>query len=211
MLELNLLIMSLINIYVNTAAFFLYWTMRIICSTIRFDFLWKNRYDEAKQNGNVLFAVWHRATFAMFSLYKDRKACILVSSDTRGRILGNCASRMGYKVVHVPVSDSGFESARSLSKMVTLIKEGHDAVIAVDGPTGPLFEVKQGIFFLSSKLNIPIIPVGIKAARSLVLFWRWDKYFIPLPFSKLVVRIGIPILPGTGGKERLKDQLIQLS
>jgi len=171
----------------------LYWSMQIVCRTLRFDFRAKDHFDRTKQQHNVLFAVWHQATFVMFYLYRRKKVCILVSAETRGQVLGKCAAWMGYTVVPVPLGEGRFESARGLARMIKLIKQGYDAVIAVDGPTGPLFQIKPGVFYLSQKGKVPIIPVEVEAPRRLTLFWRWDKYFVPLPFSRVSVRLGRPL------------------
>jgi lysophospholipid acyltransferase (LPLAT)-like uncharacterized protein len=159
----------------------------------------------------VLFAVWHQATFAMFYLYRGTDAVILVTEEPRGRILAKCAGWMGYQVITVPNEKRNFDYARSLARMIKLLKKGHNAVIAVDGPSGPLFDVKPGAFYISAKAKVPIIPVAIKAPWKLTLFWRWDKYFIPLPFSPLRLRVGKAIWPDKQGEADLKKVLLRLS
>jgi lysophospholipid acyltransferase (LPLAT)-like uncharacterized protein len=201
----------LLNIYIHIAAFLFYFSINLVCRSLRFNQGWKEDLDRASSKGNVLFAVWHQATFAMLYLYRHSGAVILVTEETRGKILARCASWMGYQPITVPTLKEHFDYARSLTRMLKLIREGKNAVIAVDGPGGPLFEVKPGVFYIASQAGIPIVPAAIKAPWKLTLFWRWDKYFIPLPFSRVWLRVGKAILPDEHTKADLGRELHHLS
>jgi len=187
----------LINTYINIRALLLFGLMMAICRTLRFEIEGSGWLDELKKKGkNVLFAVWHQATFVMFYLYRDQKACIVTTPEIRGRVLGKVAEWMGYQNITLPLAKEKLDAARGFAKLLKLVRKGYDAVIAVDGPNGPLYEVKPGATYLSTKGNLSIIPVGVKAPWKLTFFWRWDKYFVPLPFSKVQVKLGQPIRPG---------------
>jgi lysophospholipid acyltransferase (LPLAT)-like uncharacterized protein len=202
----------MLNLYVNIMAGLLYLAMMGVCSTLRFDERWENDLAKAKaEGGNVLFAVWHQATFVMFYLYRHKNAVILVTSEIRGEILGRCAEWLGFEVIAVPSAKDKFDYARSLTGMVKALKSGRDAVIAVDGPTGPLYDVKPGAAYLAGKAEVPILPIGILADGKLTLNWRWDKFFVPLPFSKVTVKIGQLIRPQELGQADLKGRLEVLS
>ena len=202
----------LINTYINIRAFLLFSMMMTICRTLRFEVEGRGGLDELKKKGkNVLFAVWHQATFVMFYLYRHQKACILVTSETRGQILGLCARWLGFQTISVPTRKGDFEYAQSLARMLKLIREGYDAVIAVDGPAGPLHEVKPGVFYLAGKAKVPIVPIGLRAPWKITLFWRWDKYFVPLPFSPVRLRVGKAIWPEEHMTADLRKKLLRLS
>jgi len=193
------------NLLITLRALILYLAMLAVCKTLRFEINGREIVDAAKAGGkNVLFAVWHQATFPMFYLYRNQNAVVITSPEMRGRVLGKVAEWMGYINITTPISSEKLDAARSFAKMLKTIRQGHDAVIAVDGPKGPLYEVKPGVFYLAKKAGIPIIPLGIQVPWKLPLFWRWDKYFIPLPFSKVKVVAGQPLSPG----EDLKDRII---
>lgn len=199
------------RLYINFAAFLLFTAINLVCRTLRFNIRWKQELDQAKNKGNVLFAVWHQATFAMFYLYRHNNAVILVTEEMRGQILGKCAQWMGYQPITMPSQKQNFDYAQSLVNMLKLMRKGCDAVIAVDGPIGPLFEVKPGVFYIAGKAKVPIIPIGIRAPWKLTLFWRWDKYFIPLLFSPVRLRVGRAIWPDRHAAVDLKKNLKRLS
>ena len=178
----------LLEIWVKFNAALLYLLIFAVCKTLRFDIQGQQSVEEEKRQGqNVLFAVWHQATFVMFYLYRDKQACVVTTPEIRGRVLGKVAEWMGYINITLPLESEKFDAARGFARMLKTIRSGHDAVIAVDGPKGPLFEVKPGVHFLSEKAAVPIIAVAVRADKKITLFWRWDRYFIPLPFSKVTV------------------------
>jgi lysophospholipid acyltransferase (LPLAT)-like uncharacterized protein len=43
---------------------------------------------------------------------------------------------------------------------------------------------------------VPVVPINFSAPLRLSLFWRWDKYIIPMPFSEVRVNVGKAIMPG---------------
>jgi hypothetical protein len=147
----------------------------------------------------------------MFYLYRQKNATILVTSEVRGQILGRCAEWLGFEAIAVPSAKDKFDYARSLTGIVKALKSGRDAVIAVDGPTGPLFDVKPGAAYLAGKAEVPILPIGVVAESKLTLSWRWDKFFVPLPFSRVIIKIGRLIRPAEIEKVDLKGRLEVLS
>lgn len=205
------MIRLLINIYVHIAAVLLYLSMIIICKTLRVEIIGKKAYDDLKRdNKNVIFAVWHQATFVMFDLYRKKDTAILITSEVRGQVLGKVAEWMGYKALPIFL-ERKITMARSTARLLQYLKQGHDVVIAVDGPKGPLHEVKPGVFYLSENSKTPIIPVGVKAFTKLTFSWRWDKYYIPLPFSKVRISLGKAIKPQESNEVDLKKELDKLS
>jgi lysophospholipid acyltransferase (LPLAT)-like uncharacterized protein len=205
------MISFLLNIYIHITAALLYASMIIISKTLRVEIKGKEYFDELKKdNKNIIFAVWHQATFVMFNLYRRKDTAILVTSEVRGQVLGKAAERMGYKALPIHF-EKKITMARSTARLLKYIKKSHDAVIAVDGPMGPIFEVKPGIIFLSQKSNVPIMPIGVNIPHKITLSWRWDKYFIPLPFSKVTINVGAPVNPQEASEEKIKKDLEKLS
>jgi lysophospholipid acyltransferase (LPLAT)-like uncharacterized protein len=74
--------------------------------------------------------------------------------------------------------------------------------IAVDGPRGPLHEVKPGVVYLDVLLKAPIIPLAVSAQRFRTLEKSWDRLMIPAPFSEGIVLYGNPVyVSGTSDGE----------
>ncbi len=178
----------ILDFWVILNASLLYLLIFAVCKTLRFDIRGEELVEAEKHRGkNVLFAVWHQATFVMFYIYRNKGACVVTTPEIKGKVLGKVAEWMGYINITLPLDSDKFDAARGFAKMLKTIRAGHDAVIAVDGPKGPLYDIKPGVYFLSEKAAVPIIAVGARADRKFTLFWRWDNYFIPLPFSRVAI------------------------
>ncbi len=77
--------------------------------------------------------------------------------------------------------------------MINNIRRGRIGTFAVDGPRGPFREVKPGAVYAAKKLGVPVIPVSTSAWPSLIIESAWDRYLLPLPFSRALVHLGEPI------------------
>ena len=91
---------------------------------------------------------------------------------------------------------SPLERGENLLQLIKAVSSGREAAIAIDGPPEPLIyhKAKPGILYLSQKTKVPIATVKISIKRKLVLFWRWDKFEIPLPWSEVNICFGKPFI-----------------
>jgi lysophospholipid acyltransferase (LPLAT)-like uncharacterized protein len=92
-------------------------------------------------------------------------------------------------------------------KMIMLLRQGYDAMVAVDGPHGPPLEAKMGAALIAQRARAVIVPTAAACNRKIELRNRWDNHLVPLPFSRTVVHFGTPIdsYPSVGPKPRLED------
>jgi hypothetical protein len=66
-------------------------------------------------------------------------------------------------------------------------------VFAVDGPRGPYGVVKPGALALARSANARVIPAGAAARRKVVLDRAWDRFVLPLPFTRVDIVLGAPL------------------
>lgn len=152
------------------------------------------RLKELKANGkNLLFAVWHESTAGCFWFYRWRKAGILREASAKGEVLAAMSKHFGYQDFKITDNPNDRISAKGTIQFIKYLREGHDGVVALDGPNGPYHEPKPGAFAIAQKSNSQVIPVGVWYSHKIVLKTRWDKYQIPLPFSKTILLVGDPI------------------
>ena len=84
--------------------------------------------------------------------------------------------------------------------------------MAVDGPRGPGRIVKPGIIFAALKLGVPIVPTTTSARPALLFKSAWDRYLLPLPFSRGLILMGLPWHPGeVSDPSNVKVQCEELS
>ncbi|MCX5749610.1 MAG: DUF374 domain-containing protein [Candidatus Saganbacteria bacterium] len=170
------------QLYVNISARLIHFVMRAVNRTLKVKICGLENIKD-----NALYAVWHQSTFVMFDANPFKNMVVLTAKGSRGDIFTKAVEPYGNKIVRVPYDENKKESAVATVQLLNCLEEGCNIVIAVDGPKGPLFEVKPGIFFLSQRSNKKIIPVGFAASQKITARLRWDKYIIPLPYGKAVI------------------------
>jgi lysophospholipid acyltransferase (LPLAT)-like uncharacterized protein len=69
------------------------------------------------------------------------------------------------------------------------MSSGKDFIIHPDGPAGPAYKVKPGLTFIAKKTGAAILPLGCYC-RNAYHIKRWDRYTLPLPFSKIHIQLG---------------------
>ena len=133
---------------------------------------------------------------------------IIPASESRdGDIQAVVLRRFGFEVVR---GSSKRKGGRALLGMVDGLRRGKDIALAVDGPRGPICEVKQGVTYLAGKLDKPIIPVATGAKRRWILEKIWDKYMLPVPFTNGVVVYGRPVIVQGTSEEELEAKRKEL-
>ena len=95
-----------------------------------------------------------------------------------------------------------------------VMEEGYDLLIAVDGPPPPLIyhKAKAGIIYLSRKTRVPIVPIKMNIHKKFIFSKRWDKYEIPIPFSKVEMTFGKPFVADeTTTTEQLEESMLGIA
>jgi len=67
--------------------------------------------------------------------------------------------------------------------LTTWAEQGYDLAITPDGPRGPCYVVQDGVMLLAQITGFPIMPVSYHLGWKLCLR-SWDRFQIPLPFSR---------------------------
>ena len=171
---------------------FIGWTLLSLwCRTLRITFVNKEIPDRLKAEGrNIIFAFWHGRQFLLFHSHRGLGVVIPASESRDGEIQAGILTRFGFEVVR---GSSKRKGAQALLGLVDGLRRGKHIALAVDGPRGPLYEVKHGVTYLAGKLDKPIVPVITSAKRFWILDRIWDKYLLPVPFTRAVVMYGEPI------------------
>jgi lysophospholipid acyltransferase (LPLAT)-like uncharacterized protein len=146
----------------------------------------------------VVIALWHGKYVPLFGAMKGYNACAFVADSFRGRVVGEISRRFGYRPVVLPARRKGNSRARVLDAL-KLCRVGG---FAVDGPTGPHHSVKAGAIDSASRLGFALLPVSVAANHKWVMSSRWDRMELPLPFARVAVTVGEPmVLPETLGPD----------
>ena len=143
-----------------------------------------------------IICVWHnRLAYAMYA-YRDsikpvsgRRLAAMVSASKDGAFLVEILRAFGIEPVRGSTSRRGRQALLELSRQM---KAGLHLAITPDGPRGPCYEIQDGILSLAQVTGLPIIPLGCASRRKL-RFKSWDRFQLPLPFTRCDIVYGEPL------------------
>lgn len=163
----------------------------------------------------VIFAIWHNRLALATILYRNlvarrfagRQPAGLVSASRDGGLLARVLELFGFRPVRGSSSRRGSQALREL---IRAAEEGCDLSITPDGPRGPCYVVQPGVIAAAQLSGLPIVPVTYWLGWKKVLR-SWDRFQIPLPFSRLEVSFGEPVWVSPDAdaaeRERLRAEL----
>ncbi len=180
--------------------FLLYVFYRLYCSTLRISMVNRAFLDETqgKEESSCVVAFWHDEFFPLTYTRKGIRSLAMASPSRDGDLLEGVLSRMGVKVVRGSSSRKGTQAMLETVRMVQ--EKAYAVCIALDGPRGPRHNIKHGALFLASKAEIPILPTRLFMEKAHV-FNSWDRFQMPLPFSRVRIVYGEPFLLSADGDE----------
>jgi hypothetical protein len=143
----------------------------------------------------VLPVYWHQhLLFGVRGLLElgsaGLKLGFLISPSVDGTAPAMLVQRIGAHVIRGSSSHTGARALRDYYE--TIVKQQISPAIAPDGPRGPVHQCKPGAVLLSQLTGKPILPVSFAASRT----WRfktWDRFELPLPFSRIAIAYGEPL------------------
>jgi lysophospholipid acyltransferase (LPLAT)-like uncharacterized protein len=163
--------------------------VRIYLSTLRISLRIDPALDPSGRKPWIL-CFWHGEQLALLAWRRRRKTVALVSHSLDGHMQARALRLQGLSIERGSSSRGG---ARGLVAVVRRLKSGEDAAFAVDGPRGPRFSVKPGARAAARLSGGVLIPMGSVALRGITLERAWDKFRVPMPFSRVGVFLGAPL------------------
>lgn len=139
----------------------------------------------------ILFAHWHGDELVLFHFIGKYRVATMASSSKDGEIMNTAVRLIGGKTTRGSSTRGGISGLKGLIRLIK--SEARNCSFAVDGPKGPIYEVKPGIFEMSRLLDAEIYPAGVACSRAWKFEKSWNKTFLPKPFSKIVVFWGMPL------------------
>ncbi|QDV10097.1 hypothetical protein Poly30_56590 [Planctomycetes bacterium Poly30] len=144
--------------------------------------------------------LWHGRMATAASAFAGTRATVLVSASGDGALADMLLQRLGYGTLRGSTAKGG---ARAIREMRALLSSGVPVAITPDGPRGPRHHMNLGAAFLARATGRPVLPIGFGVSRALRL-GSWDRFTIPLPFSRVTVVFGEPLeVPRASGEDAL--------
>jgi lysophospholipid acyltransferase (LPLAT)-like uncharacterized protein len=196
-------------------AWLVFLLVRAVSATLRYQWTDLSDYFESGAARPAIYCVWHnRLALCLEEYYGYAKKrsraqgmAAMVSASKDGAFLAAVLECFGVQPVRGSTSRRG---PQALIELTSWAERGYDLAITPDGPRGPCYVVQEGVIGLAQITGLPIIPASYSLA------WKirprsWDRFQIPLPFSRCEMVIGPPLrVPREASdaeREALRQQL----
>lgn len=128
-----------------------------------------------------IYIFWHEYIPFFVYLRKHCHLAMLLSKHSDADVLDELAHLLGFDCVRGSTNRGGLQALREMMRKNE--KDGLHLTITPDGPRGPRRILAPGCVYLASKLQIPLVAMGVGYDRP----WRfnsWDKFALPRPCSR---------------------------
>ena len=147
----------------------------------------------------AVFVLWHGRLVPLAHFHRGRGYATLISRSADGDAIAQVAEAWNYDVVRGSTSRGG---STGLRQLVRHLQGGRPVALTPDGPRGPAQQMKHGPLLAAQLAGVPILPVTAAADRAW-WFGTWDRFLVPKPFARVLVRYGHPleVPPSVSGAE----------
>jgi lysophospholipid acyltransferase (LPLAT)-like uncharacterized protein len=160
-------------------------------------------FDPAQREfaGPAIFVFWHEYIPILFYLRGHCHITMLLSRHQDAEWLSQAAGYMGFGTVRGSSNRGGAAALREIMRK----SPWENLAITPDGPRGPRRVLAVGPVYLASRLQMPIIPVGLGYNRPWRVKKAWDQFAIPKPFSRACGIVGAAYhVPETAERDELE-------
>lgn len=161
------------------------------CKTLRIKNLNPEMDREIKEKpGGAIYTFWHSHLFYLFYHYRFlNKFTLMISPSQDGELLAALVKLYGYPVVRASSYKNTIPGTRELAH---LLKKDAKVIIIADGSRGPRHRAQVGSVQLARMTGVPVYTLSYDAHPKHE-FNSWDRFILPLPFSKVTLNFGAPI------------------
>jgi len=181
--------------------------IRAIAATLRVTVEDRGGILDKPDHAPVIIAFWHNRTFLMAPYYEKycgrggRTSYTFISRSRDGQFMADVAQKFGVLAVRGSSSRHGMSAA--LAALRKAGDERIDLTITPDGPRGPRYQVQPGVLRLAQATGRPIVAIDCRIDWKIELR-SWDRFRIPLPFSRVYLSTAPPIhVPPEAGEEEM--------
>jgi lysophospholipid acyltransferase (LPLAT)-like uncharacterized protein len=198
------------RLMIRAADLLFYLLIKLIGGSTRFEVEGWEHWETASSDGRIpIYTFWHDHVFLATHFWQRRRIVVMTSQSFDGEYIARFIQRFGYGAAR---GSSTRGAVGAVVEMVKLMRVGSPTAFTIDGPKGPRHVAKMGAVLLAKKTGHPILPFTITPRR----YWAansWDRFQVPMPFSRALVVIAPPIfVPADAGEDELnarRDELQQ--
>jgi len=190
-------------------AAFVYWAVRLIGPTLRFDVIGVHNAVQIREDGEKgIGAFWHRCIFPAAWIWRNRGIVVMNTVNFDGQWTRRVIERLGFGTAQGSSSRGGIEGLTAMAKR---LEEGRHVGFTIDGPRGPRYVAKPGPVILARRTGAPISVFHIGLKWGYTFKKSWDLFQVPIPFSRAVMFVAPPIrVPKGADSETMKQKQAEM-
>lgn len=158
-----------------------------------------------KNRQPVIFAHWHGDELGLIGLIGPYRIATIASTSKDGEMMNTIIHLLGGSTSRGSSTRGGVNALKGLIRLVRDTKA--NTSFAVDGPKGPIYVVKPGVFEVSRLMNCPIFVAGVVCESKWTFEKSWNKAFLPKPFARIHIEWLGPIGPISKEQDPRSDEL----
>lgn len=167
----------------------LYGWLRFVFATVRFE------VEGEVARGPAIYVSWHRHLIVLSPHHGSHRRWLMTSPAPYLASIRRLARWFGLQLA---IGTSGAGGKAALDVLEEVLRRGDSVTLAVDGPSGPAFQVKPGCLALAARTGAPIVPIAYVTKRGGTVRRRWDKMRWVKFFDVVTIRYGKPLRSPSG-------------
>lgn len=168
-----------------------YGVARLLIATYRLRVTYEPGAKQPILANDGVFYFWHQQIIAGMTFFFKSNAtgyCI-VSPSNDGKLAGFVCQKLGFTVLYGSSHKASIQVVRQALNVLTTKRQ---LCIVGDGSRGPAFQLQDGITYLAHKTDVPVVYIECSSSWHITFSKSWDQFQIPLPFSRITVRVHAP-------------------
>ncbi len=144
-----------------------------------------------------LHAIWHQRMVGGILAHRGEGYVTMASRSRDGEIIATFLKHWGFVAARGSSTRGGDVGS---IEFLEALKAAPGGALTPDGPRGPARRCKRGIAVLAEQGHALVLPSSSSSTRPRFLN-SWDRFLLPLPFSRCVVVFGPAVERGEGEGE----------
>lgn len=166
------------------AGFLVFLAITVWKATLRLTIVGEEHRQAIRAKGKKpLHAIWHQRMVGGILAHRGLGFVTMASKSEDGEIIATFLKHWGFVAARGSSSRDGDVAS---AEFLEALKGAPGGAITPDGPRGPARRCKRGILVLAEQGNGLVLPSASSSSRPRFLN-SWDRFLVPLPFSRCVV------------------------
>jgi lysophospholipid acyltransferase (LPLAT)-like uncharacterized protein len=197
--------------YQRVAAWLIFGAIQLVSATLRIRWTDYYRHEPEGPLPPGIYCAWHNRLILSIVAYRQYvrqwnrrpQLAAMVSASKDGGFLAAILECFQVQPVRGSSSRRG---RQALLELTTYAEGGYDLAITPDGPRGPRYQAQDGVMSLAQVTGLPIVPFSFHAKWKIQVK-SWDRFQIPLPFSRCELVMGEQLLVPREARDEERDEL----